>query len=864
MSGRSFLACAVPTALILFLGNPEATHAQVNASRSDAADDTSAAAVDDAGQGTAWLDRSVAASPATALRVMPGVDLAQTGMDRRKLTFRGFNDTLHGGPLVLVDGRSAALPMLDANLFALMPIQHVDLKRIEVVRGPATARYGPAARAGAVHFVTKNPFDDPGTTVATSGGTHRYASSQLRHAADVGETFGYEITAYAARGNDWRLDPRVPADRRWLAYDYTFDDPADARDNQRVNPETGQLLRAEDYRKLGIHGRLAYRLGDRTAIAAQGGYASLTGRALSEIGALQADFLGYSFAQLQLRSGALFTQFVLNNNEAGDSYLYTTGRPVVDRSVQYATQVRYRLDRPGWRTALAVGSAAHWTRPRTGGTLVGRHEERDAIDEYGAYGHAVTALSPRLDLTLALRADVDNLDAHVRFAPHAALAYELAPSHTLFLRYDRTVASPRIPSYFLDAAVQRRTLALPYDLVYRARGARRGFSFDTFRAGGEAVSLLPEAGRFGHGVPVDAIPLRPMYRFAAERFGRLLADPATRPNPTQTLSTEDRQRLAGALRDLAAGIADESVTSGELGVPQGTGGYTSVAGPVDVPPLARPVTQTVEVGYRGTLDRLRLSADAYYVRTKNAIGPLEIASPLVYTPALVQDLRAALEPAVAQRAADPDAPLGTLLEAMNLTVAEAVQMAAGLAGEVYAGTPVGVVASDRSALPAQKAVVEAGPLMTYRNYDRLQYVGADVSVRARLHESVQVFGGGSLVSDELFTARAAGETSAPRTLALNTPALEAHLGVDVAATGAWSLHGTGHYRAGFPVRAGLYAGHVEAAMPVDVGLRYDARRIAPGLHLELAVRNVLDQAYRAFAGAPALSRRARVRLTYAW
>lgn len=101
---------------------------------------------------------------------------------------------------------------------------------------------------------------------------------------------------------------------------------------------------------------------------------------------------------------------------------------------------------------------------------MGRYEARDAIDRHGAYGRANTALTARLGLSLALRADVDNLSQTVWPTTQAALAYDVAPAHTIRLHYERAAAAPRTRPHFLDMDVRRQTLHAPFDLVYHARG----------------------------------------------------------------------------------------------------------------------------------------------------------------------------------------------------------------------------------------------------------------------------------------------------------------------------------------------------------------------------------------------------------
>jgi len=809
--------------------------------------------------GGAAAQRAAAVSPVAMLRGVAGLHAARTGLDRYRLTVPGVSGPFSREPLVLVDDRPAGLPALGVNVFALMPIQPVDLKRVDVVQGPAAAQYGPGAAGGVLHFITKDPFDDPGTTVDVAGGQRQFVRGQFRHADDIGDTFGYEVTAHAARGTDWSLDPAHPTGRPWLARDYVFDDAEQRRANQVVDPATGRLLRDPDYWKAGVRGRFAYRLDRETTVALQGGYASLTSPMRSEMGALQASFLGYSFGQVRVASGGLFAQVMLNNNEAGTSYLYGTGQPFVDRGVAYGAQLRYRFEVPHWTTALTIGTEGHWIRPRTKRTLMGRHEAHDAIDRYGVYGAADAVLTPRLDAALALRADIDNRSATVWPAAHAALSYALTPDHGIRIRYERAAAAPEARPHFLDVNTRRQSLGASYDLVHRIQGAADGFTFDQYRRRGRTTSLIPGAERFGRPLRAAAIPLQALYETTAPRFDQLLADPATYPAPVERLSASQTQQLAAALRNLVDGFGPQDRTEGTLGVPHGGTDYRPVGPPEDVAPLARPIVQSVAAGYQGRLgDLVQVAATVSLRSAKNAVRPAAMVTPLVYAAQLEEDLASVLAPIIAETASVPGAPLSALLDAMDVTPAEAAQLTAELVGQAYDGVPVGVIQPDQAVLPPSASAFERGTLITYRNAPQMRYVGADVSIQADVHPRIDAFGTLSIVHPSRFR-----EGRGATDLVLNAPPLRAYLGVGFDVAEAWSVQATAHYASRFSVRAGPYAGTVPAAYPLDVGVHYDAKRYAPGLQAHLTVRNVLHRAHRAFVGVPAVGRMALARITYA-
>jgi len=341
----------------------------------------------------------------------------------------------------------------------------------------------------------------------------------------------------------------------------------------------------------------------------------------------------------------------------------------------------------------------------------------------------------------------------------------------------------------------------------------------------------------------------------------VLMDPATRPDAADKLAPVQRQELAASLQALADGLAPEDHTAGTLGVPHGGGDYRPVGPPNDVNPLARPMVQAVEVGYRGQVGRhVQVNADAYLATKKNAIQPAEVTTPLVYASLLERDLASILDPLITQAIRPPDAPLGDLLEGMGLDASEAAQLAAGLAEHVLDGTPVGIVQPDQSVRSSSNSTTEHAALITYRNADRIHYAGTDVHVRAAIRDRAAVTGTVTFMHP-YWIADVEGDAGTPRA-GLNAPRLTAHLGVAIDVSDAWGVQAAGHYTSDYPMRAGLYAGTVAAAYPLDVGVRYDARRYVPGARVLLTVQNVLNQMHRGVVGAPAIGRTAQARITY--
>ncbi len=386
------------------------------------------------------LQREAATSSAEALRHTPGVDVAQTGVDRREIALRGFNGVFSGTPYVLADHRPAAAPLLGFNTYGVMPGMTLDLDRIEVVRGPASALYGPGASGGVVHLVTRNPFRDPGTSVALTGGSRRYAGAQVRQAGVIDGTVGYKVTGQVGRADEWGLDPQDPQDAAEISR-YRQYESNEAIPSGRETVD-GRLRREDLFWKYQANGLLTYRLGAGSSLSLRGGYSSLTSPLQSSIGTVQASGLGTSYAQLRLETPDWSAQAYLNHNEAEeDLYLYRTGTSPINEALQWGGHVTYSFDVGTLGTRGLVGGEGSVTR-RTGTGAEALTAGVDDVEEMGAFLHTTTPLASTLDLTLAARADYSSITDDVHVSSRTAFVFAPTDRHALRASYNRAVAPP--------------------------------------------------------------------------------------------------------------------------------------------------------------------------------------------------------------------------------------------------------------------------------------------------------------------------------------------------------------------------------------------------------------------------------------
>jgi len=793
--------------------------------------------------GVREIEQDVSTSSVGALRNTTGVDMAQTGIDRREVVLRGFNNAFSGATYVLTDYRQAAVPSLGVNIYTIMPNMSVDLERVEVVRGPGSALYGAGVDAGVVHFFTKDPFSYPGATISVSGGEQSLFNIQGRVAGVINEKVGVKVTALYGRADDYELDPSDPLDAEQLEGD-------------QITP------RRNDFDKVNVNGLLEYRVSDNTSLIFNGGYSRLTATVLSGIGTVQADGFGYTYGQVRFRSGPFFAQAYMNKNSAGDSFVYDTGLNVVDKGVLYNAQAQYDLSLAGGREQLILGVDLELTRPDTEGTILGRNEEDDSIDEYGAYAQSTTTISDQLELTLALRGDYNNVVEKLQVSPRVALVYKPTSVHTLRATYNRSFSSPGTNSNFLDIRARVEDVGLGNNLIFMGRGAADGFTFDNFRNTGTALFSLGVPGAFGMPFPVNTIPLQPVYGAFAFQTAQLLNSGAPLPAPLDQLQAPQRMALAEILQNLTQFIPQTTVTPGTLGIPDDSElGYRTVSGPIDIEPLDQTITQTVEVGYKGLIqNRVLFTVDAYYAKKNNFIGPLLVESPLVYVQQVGSDLATVLTPIIQAAAQDPQTD--AFLRSIGLTPATAAALLGQLAAQGFSGTPVAVVQPDQDVLPPGSPSTEVGGFLSYRNFGNITYYGVDASIQVIATDALTLFGNISWVSDDFFDADELDEEGTDLTLALNAPTFKAKLGGSYADPSGFSVNASGRYTKGFPVLSGPYVGDLEDYFLIDLGAGYAFGNQLSGLRVDVGVSNLLDDDHREFIGAPRLGRVAMGRLTY--
>jgi iron complex outermembrane receptor protein len=131
------------------------------------------------------IERSGVTKIPDALRLVPGLDVAQVDAHTWAISSRGFNDIFADKLLVLIDGRTVYTPLFSGVFWDFQDTLLADIDRIEVVRGPGATLWGANAVNGVINIITKSARDTQGFLVSTGGGTEDRDFVNVRYGVKI-------------------------------------------------------------------------------------------------------------------------------------------------------------------------------------------------------------------------------------------------------------------------------------------------------------------------------------------------------------------------------------------------------------------------------------------------------------------------------------------------------------------------------------------------------------------------------------------------------------------------------------------------------------------------------------------------------
>ncbi len=148
------------------------------------------------------IRRSGATSVPEALRMVPGLQVAQIDGSKWAISARGFAGRFSNKMLVLIDGRSVYNMLYSGVYWEQDDVMMEDIDRIEVIRGPGATMWGANAVNGVINIITKSSRETQGNLVSTSAGNIDRPSVSARHGGRVGDRLTYRTyTRYFNRAD---------------------------------------------------------------------------------------------------------------------------------------------------------------------------------------------------------------------------------------------------------------------------------------------------------------------------------------------------------------------------------------------------------------------------------------------------------------------------------------------------------------------------------------------------------------------------------------------------------------------------------------------------------------------------------------
>lgn len=775
---------------------------------------------------------------------LPAVDIASTGIAQSSVTVRGFNDVLTGSMLLITDNRYAHVPGLRVNLLNFLPLTNEDISQIEVVSGPASALYGPNSANGVMHLISRSPFDSTGTTISIGGGGRDFFNvprsdpsggrniylTTFWHANRLSQKFAYKISAQYFRGMDWQYhDPEEPAK---IILGHQTPQGKETLGDSVINKRDFQV------EKVAAEVVLDYRPTKNLNLILNSGFNRANQVELTDFGAAQVKDWIYGYVQGRLIYKNLFLQGFTNFSEAGDTYLLRTGDLIEDNSKLYAGQIQHRLAF-GDRQKFTYGFDALLTRPNSKGSIYGRNEDDDDINEYGAYLQSETAIFSKLDLVAAVRADEHNHIENPVLSPRLGIVFKPGMGHNFRFTYNRAFGTPSAANLFLDILSQN--ISNPFDLAtplisFRGMGVPSSTGFTFMRdAENRPMMMSPWLPADAGYVQSNLNSVWPAVRDSLIRY----TDPTVQDILSNFLPTQLDQSVAGDLWKL------------------NPDGPQLVKDVKDIKPLKPVINNTFELGYKGVIgEKMFLSVDVYHTRYKDFIGPANVETPNVF--ANHEQLLAALEPArinITNYLVSQGTP-------QDLANAQATTIISAVVDSV-SQVPLGVISPQQVANPTDV-------ILTFRNFGDISLNGLDLSFAYYLSRNWSFSGNYSLVTKNGLNPFSKDNqvvfknVDGVADVHLNAPGRKGGVAIQYQSRHKdFTARIGSRYVDGFQMASGRWAGNIPAYTIFDVSIAKDLP-FSPNTRFTLSAENVLDKKHREFVGAPKMGRMVLVRLIHSF
>ncbi len=457
-------------------------------------------------------DLSATGQAPRVLAGMPGVDVAQSGVNDFNINSRGFNSSLNRRVLVLQDGRDLAIPFLGSQEWSALSIPLEDLGRLEMIRGPGSALYGANAYSGVLNITTPLAREVVGTKLSVSGGELSTLRGDFRTANVLGDgKFGYRLNVGYYRSDTWTRSRTNIGD---LAQEYS--EAVDTADAPVNTPIPGFELRAlNGQTKTGPFGTPGEVTGDRDNLqniygAARMDYYNANGAVMTLEGGdaqIENEVLVTGIGRVQVGRSVRpwaraawaadrYHLMVWYGGRVGlePSYGLASGAPIEDRSSSIHGEAQTNWGFMSGRGRIVLGGSARNTSIDTKGTLMALVDDDRSDAYYSAFTQVEYDLTPRIRVIGAARFDDSDLYTG-QFSPKGAVVFSPNERHSVRFTVNRAFQAPSVLEQHL-----RVPAAAPANLYPLEQGLRASPL-------GPALAQVPDGALFTVSTTVPVLAL---------------------------------------------------------------------------------------------------------------------------------------------------------------------------------------------------------------------------------------------------------------------------------------------------------------------------------------------------------------------
>jgi outer membrane receptor protein involved in Fe transport len=196
-----------------------------------------------------------------ALQYLKEVQVISPSLGFKVLNTRGFANTTNVRFAQLIDGVDNQAPHIGASIANALGVTDLDIQKVEIISGTASALYGMNAVNGLANFITKNPFNTEGVSFRQVTGVnhvsspeemtpHLFSESQLRIAKVFSQKWAFKLNTAFIKGYDW-----VAEDKTDLGASLNTSSGLIGKDNPALDAVNGYGNELSNRRTLTLNGK---------------------------------------------------------------------------------------------------------------------------------------------------------------------------------------------------------------------------------------------------------------------------------------------------------------------------------------------------------------------------------------------------------------------------------------------------------------------------------------------------------------------------------------------------------------------------------------------------------------------------------